>query len=98
MTSYTHFTVEAEHVFTEELFPYSQNIAFLCEICGREWARCEFSKSARWRFITDHCAQCDASWGGSLFNLHDKQFHACLPRAVLMRELLLELSRHGTAI
>lgn len=98
MTSYTHFTVEAEHVFTEELFSYGNNIVFLCEICGREWARCEFNRLLRYRFITSHCATCDSKWGGTLFDLPDRALHATLPRSILMRELKLELSRHGETL
>jgi hypothetical protein len=95
MTAYTHFTIETDHVFTEELYSYPQNIVFLCELCGREWARCEFN-APRWRFITSHCAKCDTKWGGSLFDLPDRQLQSTFPRAVLMREFNLELSRHAT--
>jgi hypothetical protein len=98
MTTYTHFTVEGEHIFTEELFDYPHNICFLCELCGRDWARCEFAPSRKWRFITSHCAACDSWWGGSLFDLPDRALHAAFPRALLLREFSLETSRHGASL
>ncbi len=94
MTLYTHFTVEGEHTFTEELHDYSHNIVFFCEICGREWARVEFAPTRKWRSILSHCVTCDSRWGGSLFDLPDRVFHKTLSRSILMREFNLELSRH----
>jgi hypothetical protein len=93
MTSYTQFTIEGDHVFTEEIFSYPQNVVLLCRHCGREWARADFG-ARLWNFITSPCGACNPKWGGSLYDVPDIAFRETLPRSILMREFKLELSRH----
>ena len=93
---YTTFTFAEERIFTEQVFgPEFHNVRFLCELCGSTFAEANFGEGRKWRFVTDHCAQCDPKWGGSFFCIHDRNLHATLPRAILARELEQELARNG---
>lgn len=88
-----HFRLNGEQVFTEEQFDYPQNLTFLCECCGADFACAVFSRDRKWRFITSHCAECDPKWGGSFFDLPDRALWNALPRRILDIELEQEVKR-----
>lgn len=90
---YAHFRLNGEHVYTEELSDYPQNMVFLCECCGTEFACAVFDPRRKWRFITSHCAECDPKWGGSFFDLPDRALQATLPKRILEIELEQERNR-----
>lgn len=94
MTEFTHFHVEDQDVFTEEHYPDLCSVRFLCSRCGDNWATVAFRNCRHWQFITSTCRTCDAKWGGSLFDLFHRAFFASIPRALLVREFELEVSRH----
>lgn len=87
------FRLLGENVFTEEQFDYPQNLRFLCECCGEEFASAEFAPSRKWRFITSHCSECDPKWGGSFFDLPDRALWNSLPKRILEIELEQEVKR-----
>ena len=93
--NYSHFTVESTEVFTEERHPELWNYAFFCHGCGATWARIDFGFGAKWNLYHSPCSKCKPRGGGSLLDAPDRALHLVLPKALLLRELDIELSLHG---
>jgi hypothetical protein len=97
---YCHFILGEEKVFTESTpvgAPWD-NIRLMCRYCGCSYGEI-FLQRRTWFFHSGYCAECDPVDGGSFFSKRlGPQWSKLLPKAILLRELELELSRHGEVL
>ena len=73
--------------------------AYLCPHCGRVWARRGVTPATKWMALHRSCASCPGerfTQPGSIVQLWDRFFISQLPRAILERELLLEVEKETT--
>jgi hypothetical protein len=72
---------------------------FICETCGREYARCPVTtsegKTRPWYPLRGICRRCPPTWWasvpGSIWSGFDTDFSAALPDAWMKEELLLTI-------